>query len=120
MKKRKETRSSRQASNGPRQKDTLLKSHFTPKLPTKSTYRHKVLKMLLQGEKITSVDFHHKTFSQRLPKYIHDLGKLGWIISRRDVPIAFKVKPFKRTLRQYYLDDEVIRKFRNAFGGEDE
>jgi hypothetical protein len=110
------TRYSRQASNGSKQMSFLSEPDFNPILPPKNTKTDEALQIFLKGEKITSLDFQDETSSQRLPAYVNNLIKLGWPVKSDDVLVFLEKRPNKRIFSQYYLEKNIIRKFKKYSG----
>lgn len=118
MRKTLKTRHRLQANNGSKQISFLAEPDYNPRWPNKNTLLAKALRLMLEGEEITSLNFQDKTSSQRLPAYIDKLSnEYGWPVRREDIAIRLKDKPKKRSFRKYYLDKDFIRVIKEISGG---
>jgi len=113
----KKTRLRSQALNGSKQISFLPVPKFNPKLPPKHTLHDVALGFLLRGIKLTSLDFQRRTSSQRLAAYIHDLIKSGWPVLSDDIVVTVDEEPKNRVVSEYYLEDEVVSKYKKYLGG---
>ncbi|MEO8401060.1 MAG: hypothetical protein ABI597_04590 [Gammaproteobacteria bacterium] len=111
------TRYRRQASNGSKQMSFLPEPDFNPKLPSKNTLSFQALYLMLQGRKISHLDFQSETHSYRLAVFIDDLNKLGWPIQKEDIKCSMGKKSKIRNMRLYFLDRKIIAKSKKILGG---
>ncbi len=112
----KKTRNRQQASKGSKQTSFLPEPDFNPKLPPRNTLIDVTLQILLEGGRITSLDFQNRTASQRLAAYVHELNKLGWPVKANDVAVIVNEKPEIRIVSQYYLEEKSIQQFNKYLG----
>jgi hypothetical protein len=88
---------------------------FSPSFPTQSSLTGLALKMLLQGQAITTLDFQKTTHSWRLAAYVEQLiNKHRWPILTEE--IRFSTDP-RRIIASYSMPKWVILEIGEALNG---
>lgn len=93
-----------------KQLSLLDEPKFKPTVPEKNTLGHKALCMMLDGRKISHIDFQEVTSSWRLAAHIFKLTKMGWPVERIEVTHTTTHKPKYRRICRYFLSREILNK----------
>ena len=95
-----------------RQSNLFPPPAFSPKFPNPATLLGRVLALLLEGRRITSLDFQELSKSWRLAGYISALVReFDWPITSVDVPHP---EAPNRTISCYFLPAWALQKVRSA------